>query len=220
LWSKSLAEHGDNDVLYRRVSVVAEMEMEKSREDAQKADDRIALAEAKKLGKEAHAAAKARLTQERAAASEAKKMEKLRIIAEQKAEKARLAAETKAKRAEAKVRIYFMDSEPYSTPLLEGTKWKATSQIVEGILEGEQRTLPPPTQISTAAANEEDLIDTGVQPDKFLLHPSDPSNFLKLCAAIRILLRRRLTDPDIDHADRLLREYCTELISVCPHFSD
>jgi len=97
------------------------------------------------------------------------------------------------------------------------TKRKATSQVVEGVLEGEQRVLPPPTQASTATANDEDLIDTSVSQDKFLLNPSDPANFLKLCAAIRILLRRQLTDPDIDHADRLLREYCTELISVCPH---
>jgi len=99
----SLLEYGDNAASYRRVSAVAEVEMEKNREDAQKANDRNALAEAKKLGKEAHAAARARLAQERAAASEAKKIEKLRIIAEQKAEKARLAAESKAKRAEAKV---------------------------------------------------------------------------------------------------------------------
>ena len=39
--------------------MVAEIEMEKSHEDAQKADDCNTLAEAKKLGKEAHAAAKA-----------------------------------------------------------------------------------------------------------------------------------------------------------------
>ena len=66
-------------------------------------------------------------------------------------------------------------------------------------------------------ANDEDAIDAGVPQDKFLLHRSDPNNFLKLCAAICILLRRRLMDPKIDHADRLIREYCMELISVCPH---
>ena len=60
--------------------------------------------EAKKLGKEAHAAVKARLTQERATALEAKKIEWLRISAEQKAEKARLAAESKGKRIDTKVR--------------------------------------------------------------------------------------------------------------------
>jgi len=144
-------------------------------------------------------------------------MDKLRIAAEQKVEKARLAAESKAKRAEAKVCIYLMDLKPYSTSLLEVTKWKATSQVIEGVPKGEQHTLPPPTQISTATANDEDLIDAGIPQDKFLLHPSNPNNFLKLCAAICILLRRQLTDPDIDHADRLIREYCMELISVCLH---
>jgi len=87
--------------------------MEKEREDAQKANDHNALAEAKKLGKEAHTAAKARLAQEQAATSEAKKMERLRIIAEQKAEKARLAAESKAKWVEARVRVYSMNSDPF-----------------------------------------------------------------------------------------------------------
>ncbi len=204
-------------VLYQWVSAVTEFEMEKSCEDTQKANNRNVLAEAKKVGKEAHAALKAQLTQEQAAASEAKKMDKLRIAAEQKVEKARLAAESKAKRAEAKVCIYLMDLKPYSTSLLEVTKWKATSQVIEGVPKGEQHTLPPPTQISTATANDEDLIDAGIPQDKFLLHPSNPNNFLKLCAAIRILLRRQLTDPDIDHADRLIREYCMELISVCLH---
>ena len=144
-------------------------------------------------------------------------MEKLRIIVEQKAEKARLAAENKAKRAEAKVCIYLMDLQPYSMSLLEVTKWKATSQVIEGVLEGEQRALPPPTQVSTTTANDENLIDTGVSQDKFLLHPSNPTNFLKLCTAIRILLHHQLTDANIDYADRLIREYCTELILVCPY---
>ncbi len=65
-----------------------------------------AAARDKKLDKEAHAAVKAQLAQERAATIEAKKMDKLRIATEQKAEKARLAAESKAKRGDAKVRIY------------------------------------------------------------------------------------------------------------------
>ena len=49
--------------------------------------------------------------------------------------------------------------------------------------------------------NEDDLIDAAITQDKFLLHPDDPSNFLKLCAAIRILLRRWFTDSEIDCAD-------------------
>ena len=66
-------------------------------------------------------------------------------------------------------------------------------------------------------AIDEDPIDAGTSQDKFLLHPSDPINFLKLCAAIRILLRCQLTDPDINRADSLIQEYCMELISVHPH---
>ena len=33
--------------------------------------------------------------------------------------------------------------------------------------------------------------------------------------AIRILIKRKIVDDDIDEADRLLREYNTELIKVC-----
>ena len=94
----------------RRVSAIAEIEAEKEREDARKANEVNALAQAKLIGKDAHAALKARLVQERAALHEAKKVDKLRIAAEQKAEKARLAAETKAKRADTKVRpIYSLN---------------------------------------------------------------------------------------------------------------
>lgn len=61
---------------------------------------------------------------------------------------------------------------------------------------------------------DEQLDDDDNRNDKFLLHPEDPANFLKLCAALRVLVRRRLTDLDIDTADRFLRDYCTELIPV------
>jgi hypothetical protein len=101
--------------------------------------------------------------------------------------------------------------------LLEATKRKATSQVVEGLPEGEQRALPPPTQIATVLADEDNPIDASETQGKFLLHVDDPNNFLKLCAAIRILLRHQLTDANIDRAERLIREYCTELISVRPH---
>jgi len=50
-------------------------------------------------------------------------------------------------------------------------------------------------------AIDDDPIDAGTSQDKFLLHPSDPINFLKLCAAIHTLLCHQLTDTDIDHAD-------------------
>ncbi|KAF8130623.1 hypothetical protein EV363DRAFT_1296693 [Boletus edulis] len=49
---------------------------------------------------------------------------------------------------------------------------------------------------------------------KFTLHPDDPANFLKLCSALWILLKYSLTDDNINIADDLLREYCTELIML------
>jgi hypothetical protein len=45
---------------------------------------------------------------------------------------------------------------------------------------------------------------------RFSLHPDNPKNFLKLSAALLILTKKTMV------ADNLLREYCTELISVSP----
>ncbi len=78
------------------------------------------------------------------------------------------------------------------------------SQVVEGVPEGEQRPLHPPAQIPPMPANEDGLPAPGITQDKFLLHPNDPRNFLKLCATIRILLRREFTGSDIDQAERLI----------------
>ena len=118
LWSRSLLEHGNDMASLWHVFTIAEIETEKECSDAQKANNRNVLTEAKKQGKEAYAAAKAQLTQEQAAASEAKKMEQLRMATEQKAEKVRLAAESKAKRAHAKVRSYSLSSDTGSLFLL------------------------------------------------------------------------------------------------------
>jgi len=46
------------------------------------------------------------------------------------------------------------------------------------------------------------------------LHPDDPTNFLKLCKALQILISRTVTDEHISRADALLRDYCKELITV------
>lgn len=46
-------------VLSQWFSSIAEIEAEKEREEARKVNNRLALAEAKKMGKEAHAAVKA-----------------------------------------------------------------------------------------------------------------------------------------------------------------
>jgi hypothetical protein len=95
----------------------------------------------------------------------------------------------------------------------EAAKRKATSQTIEGLPEGEQCS--PPQPFESTVVLDHDLDGPAANNDRFSLHPDDPRNFLKLCSAIRILIRRRLTDSSIDQADRLLREYCTELITVC-----
>ena len=106
---------------------------------------------------------------------------------------------------------------------LEAAKQKATSQMVEGVPEGVHRALPAPQDQQQGNADE-DLINAGTSDDKFLMHPNNSYNFLKLCSALRILVQRRLVDSDIDLTDHLIREYCTELIPVhlsCPNiFTD
>jgi hypothetical protein len=46
------------------------------------------------------------------------------------------------------------------------------------------------------------------------LHPDDPTNFAKLIMAIKLLLSNPVTDEQLDEGDRLLREYCWELVEV------
>ncbi|KAG2048597.1 hypothetical protein BDR06DRAFT_975895 [Suillus hirtellus] len=60
-----------------------------------------------------------------------------------------------------------------------------------------------------------DTVDDGEDADanlKFLLHPNDPANFLKLCAALQILIRWKLSNDDISQAEQLISQYCGELI--------
>jgi hypothetical protein len=60
-----------------------------------------------------------------------------------------------------------------------------------------------------------EVLDTDPNDEKYLLHPDDPTNFLKLWTALRILIKRRLTNEDINLADRSLCEYGAELIKAC-----
>jgi hypothetical protein len=115
----------------------------------------------------------------------------------------------KRRYAEILLCLTFVDS--FST--IEANKRKPTSQIIEGLPEGEQHGPPPPPLPSVVIAND-DLDSPATNDERFSLHPDDPRNFLKLCSALRILIRRRLTDSSVNQADCLLREYCTELISV------
>lgn len=83
--------------------MIQKLENKKEADATRKLDDRNALAEAKKCGKEAFEAEKARITRDKVAAAEAKTQERLRLAAIKQAEKARLAAEKKAKAVQRKV---------------------------------------------------------------------------------------------------------------------
>ena len=52
-----------------------------------------------------------------------------------------------------------------------------------------------------------------------LLHPRDLENFLKLCSALSNFLEAELDEERLTQADRLLRDYCTELLQVCTRCS-
>jgi len=216
LWTSCILKHGGTSASTRRLISIAVIEEEKAREASQRAEDQRTLAEARAQGKEAHAAAKARIAQEKEVAVQAKKIEQLRITAERRAEKARVAAENKARQLERKVRGRCPRSQVHqATHNSKAAKRKATSQSVEGLPEGEQRVPPPPVNHATVDAAD-DIVEPDAAHDKFALHPDDPGNFLRLSAALRLLVRRRLTDTHIDHAEQLIREYCSELLPVSP----
>ena len=102
-------------------------------------------------------------------------------------------------------------------------KRKATSQNVEGLPVGQfHGPPPPPGDITGNLPGDTDILFTpenshtpNANGDRLNLHSDDPANFLKLSMAIRILIKRTITDDDIDEADWLLCEYNTELIKVC-----
>ncbi len=133
--------------------------------------------------------AKAQIAHQQAAAAEAKKLEKLRVTAECQAEKARVAAENRARQTERKVCTplsgYYIFHETFLT--LQAAKWKAMSQVVKGVSDGEQHIPPPPANQSHANADE-DVADPNLVHNKFLLHLDNPKNFLKLCCALCIFV--------------------------------
>jgi hypothetical protein len=92
-------------------------------------------------------------------------------------------------------------------------KRKATTQTVDGLTEGEIRPVPPPPAPTAPAYEGLDNTDDSTNT-KFCLHPDDPENFLKLSAALRIIVRHQISDQDINDVDRLLREYASGLIRV------
>lgn len=82
--------------------MVQRSEADKQAGAAQKAEDKKALADAKKLGKDAWEVEKTWIANNKAATAEAKTQEKLRLAHLKHAEKVWLAAEKKAKAAEHK----------------------------------------------------------------------------------------------------------------------
>ncbi|KIN95011.1 hypothetical protein M404DRAFT_34523 [Pisolithus tinctorius Marx 270] len=155
----------------------------------QRAEHAKALLEAKKQGEGAYKAMKLKIAQDKLKVAEAKKQEKLQIAAAKQAEKAKTTAAKKAKGAQARLT----------------RKHKAIHE--------EQLSHPLSMQ-----ANEEESLGANTFTDeddgKFSLHPNDLDNCLKLCSALCILLRQRLTDDDIVHAEQLISEYGTELIML------
>jgi hypothetical protein len=99
-------------------------------------------------------------------------------------------------------------------------KRKATSQTVENLLEGQVRPPPPPPTLSGPSESNtsppNDRFDNNDESTdaKFSLHPDDPAHFLKLSAALRIIIKHQLSNDDLDRVDILLRDYATELIRV------
>ncbi|KAG2052105.1 hypothetical protein BDR06DRAFT_1009809 [Suillus hirtellus] len=119
LWSACLPTDAD-EILNQQVALITWMEAEKVLQASLKMDEKNALAEAKKKGKEAHAAEKACIMNEKAAVAEAKRVAKLHAAAAKQAEKARLSAEKKEKAVQRK-----------------SMKWKAVSQAVEDLPKGQ-----------------------------------------------------------------------------------
>ncbi|KAG1847269.1 hypothetical protein C8R48DRAFT_779257 [Suillus tomentosus] len=205
LWSACLPSDADEQTLQNRVTMISKLDTEREAQAKGKANDRKALEEARKQGKDAYTAEKARIALEKLTITEAKKQEKLRITAAKQAEKVRLAAEKKAKAAEIRA----------------GKKRKALSQVVEDLPEGQIHLPPPPPAVSSMGMRtpqqDETTEQTGDNDDanmKFSLHPDDPLNFLKLSASLHLLMKHKISDYDISQADQLIRKYGTELITL------
>ncbi len=64
-------------------------------------------------------------------------------------------------------------------------------------------------------SSDEEETSNSAQPN---LHERDVSNFLKLAEALTLYLSEELTEADVEMADKLLRQYCTELLEVCRRY--
>ncbi|KAI0634504.1 hypothetical protein C8Q77DRAFT_1073071 [Trametes polyzona] len=59
---------------------------------------------------------------------------------------------------------------------------------------------------------EEDDEDDSMQASA--LHPRDLTNFMKLCSAVKLFLADSINDVQLKEADKLIREYCLELVEL------
>jgi hypothetical protein len=143
----------------RCVASIAELELEKEREEIQKAEEHKALAEAKLKGREAHAVLKAQFEQERAAATEAKKLEKAKLATERQAEKARAATDSKAKHGGRKVCFLLVLALRIFTECLislrlsngrQYHRWSTASQVVNNMFCQHQGSRPRQHKMSTS----------------------------------------------------------------------
>lgn len=62
--------------------------------------------------------------------------------------------------------------------------------------------------------NESDPTMEPFEQPKLRMHPDDADNFLKLAAALKIILGRSIQLTDIPRAENLLREYLIGYLSV------
>ncbi|KAI6034173.1 hypothetical protein BKA83DRAFT_55423, partial [Pisolithus microcarpus] len=76
---------------------------------------------------------------------------------------------------------------------------------------GDQRMLEDPPEEAQIGDDPSTMDDS---TGRLSLHPDDPANFLKLSMVIRILVKRTITDNDLDVAHRLLCEYNMELVRL------
>ncbi|KAJ7508235.1 hypothetical protein B0H11DRAFT_1902552 [Mycena galericulata] len=101
-----------------------------------------------------------------------------------------------------------------------GTQDPAAEPVLqaESSLESGRVPSPAPMEVDPVPMNGSTAIPpvadaSAEEPDSpFALHPDDPGNFLKLSSALCIFQQEVLSDTDIDRADKLIRDYCKELI--------
>ncbi|KIK33736.1 hypothetical protein CY34DRAFT_110541 [Suillus luteus UH-Slu-Lm8-n1] len=96
LWTTCMPSDASDQILHQRVATIEKLKAEKTVEATCNADNRKALANAKKCRKDAYEAEKARIASLKLQEVEARNQEKLHATAAKHAEKARIAAEKKA----------------------------------------------------------------------------------------------------------------------------